>query len=53
MSEPRVLVVDDEEGPREAIRMIPSRAIRVFAAASGEDVLAMLPGPTPTSSSWT
>ena len=30
MSEPRVLVVDDEEGPREAIRMILKPRYQVF-----------------------
>ena len=47
MSEPRVLVVDDEEGPREAIRMILKPRYQVFTAASGEEVLAMLPGLRP------
>jgi PAS domain S-box-containing protein len=44
MIEPRVLVVDDEEGPREAIRMILKPRYQVFTAGSGEEVLAVLPG---------
>jgi PAS domain S-box-containing protein len=44
MTEPRVLVVDDEEGPREAIRMILKPRYQVFTAGSGEEVLAVLPG---------
>jgi PAS domain S-box-containing protein len=40
--EPRVLVVDDEEGPREAIRMILKPRYQVFLAASGEEVLSSL-----------
>jgi PAS domain S-box-containing protein len=44
MSEPRVLVVDDEEGPREAIRMILKPHYQVFTAGSGAEVLATLPG---------
>ena len=47
MSEPRVLVVDDEEGPREAIRMILKPRHQVFTAGSGEEVLAALPGLRP------
>jgi CheY-like chemotaxis protein len=47
MSEPRVLVVDDEEGPREAIRMILKPRYQVFTAGSGEEVLAVLPGLRP------
>ena len=47
MTEPRVLVVDDEEGPREAIRMILKPRYQVFTAASGEEVLAVLPGLRP------
>ncbi len=47
MSEPRVLVVDDEEGPREAIRMILKPRYQVFTAGSGEEVLAALPGLRP------
>src|SRR5262245_21206280 len=43
MTEPRVLVVDDEEGPREAIRMILKPRYQVFTAGSGEEVLAVLP----------
>jgi PAS domain S-box-containing protein len=43
MTEPRVLVVDDEEGPREAIRMILKPRYQVFTAGSGEEVLAALP----------
>ncbi len=39
---PRILVVDDEEGPREAIRMILKPHYQMFTAASGEEVLAML-----------
>ncbi len=38
-AEPRVLVVDDEEGPREAIRMILKPHYQVHLAASGEEVL--------------
>jgi PAS domain S-box-containing protein len=44
MSDPRVLVVDDEEGPREAIRMILKPRYQVFTAGSGEEALAALPG---------
>ena len=33
MSEPRVLVVDYEEGPREAIRMILKPRYQVFTAS--------------------
>ncbi len=40
--EPRILVVDDEEGPREAIRMILKPSYRVFTAGSGEEVLTSL-----------
>ena len=47
MTEPRVLVVDDEEGPREAIRMILKPRYQVFTAGSGEEVLAVLPGVRP------
>ena len=47
MSEPRVLVVDDEEGPREAIRMILKPRYQVLTAGSGEEVLAALPGLRP------
>jgi PAS domain S-box-containing protein len=47
MTEPRVLVVDDEEGPREAIRMILKPRYQVFTAGSGEEVLAVLPGLRP------
>jgi PAS domain S-box-containing protein len=36
---PRVLVVDDEEGPREAIRMILKPSYQVYLACSGEEVL--------------
>jgi PAS domain S-box-containing protein len=36
---PRVLVVDDEEGPREAIRMILKPHYQVYLAGSGEEVL--------------
>src|SRR5215467_14372411 len=43
MTEPRVLVVDDEEGPREAIRMILKPRYQVFTAGSGDEVLAVLP----------
>jgi PAS domain S-box-containing protein len=43
MTDPRVLVVDDEEGPREAIRMILKPRYQVFTAGSGEEVLAVLP----------
>jgi PAS domain S-box-containing protein len=43
MIDPRVLVVDDEEGPREAIRMILKPRYQVFTAASGEEVLTVLP----------
>ena len=43
MTEPRVLVVDDEEGPREAIRMILKPRYQVFTAVSGEEVLGVLP----------
>jgi PAS domain S-box-containing protein len=43
MTQPRILVVDDEEGPREAIRMILKTRYQVFTAASGEEVLAALP----------
>ncbi len=47
MMDPRVLVVDDEEGPREAIRMILKPRYQVFTAGSGEEVLAVLPGLRP------
>src|SRR5262245_37073662 len=47
MTEPRVLVVDDEEGPREAIRMILKPHYQVFTAGSGEEVLAAMPGLRP------
>jgi PAS domain S-box-containing protein len=47
VSEPRVLVVDDEEGPREAIRMILKPRYEVYTAGSGEEVLAALPGLRP------
>jgi PAS domain S-box-containing protein len=47
MTEPRVLVVDDEEGPREAIRMILKPRYQVSTAASGEEVLAALTGLRP------
>jgi PAS domain S-box-containing protein len=47
MTEPRVLVVDDEEGPREAIRMILKPRHQVFTAGSGEEVLAVMPGLRP------
>ncbi|MBI2468335.1 MAG: response regulator [Candidatus Rokubacteria bacterium] len=40
--DPRVLVVDDEEGPREAIRMILKPRYQVYTAGSGEEVLASL-----------
>src|SRR3990170_3456768 len=40
--EPRVLVVDDEEGPREAIRMILKPHYQVYLAGSGEEVLGSL-----------
>jgi PAS domain S-box-containing protein len=40
---PRVLVVDDEEGPREAIRMILKPHYQVYLASSGEEVLTCLP----------
>ncbi len=40
--EPRVLVVDDEEGPREAIRMILKPHYQVYMAGSGEEVLGSL-----------
>jgi hypothetical protein len=40
MSEPRVLVVDDEEGPREAIRKAPPWASTIFW---------LTPGPTSSS----
>ena len=43
MTDSRVLVVDDEEGPREAIRMILKPRYQVFTAGSGEEVLAVLP----------
>ncbi|MBI3454249.1 MAG: response regulator [Candidatus Rokubacteria bacterium] len=36
---PRVLVVDDEEGPRESIRMILKPYYQVYLAGSGEEVL--------------
>ncbi|MGH7322623.1 MAG: ATP-binding protein [Candidatus Rokuibacteriota bacterium] len=42
MSQPRVLVVDDEEGPREAIRMILKPHYQVYTAGSGDEVLASL-----------
>jgi PAS domain S-box-containing protein len=42
VAEPRVLVVDDEEGPREAIRMILKPHYQVYLAASGEEVLTSL-----------
>jgi PAS domain S-box-containing protein len=47
MTESRVLVVDDEEGPREAIRMILKPRYQVFTAGSGDEVLAVLPGLRP------
>jgi PAS domain S-box-containing protein len=47
MTEPRVLVVDDEEGPREAIRMILKPRYQVFTAGSGDEVLAVLAGLRP------
>ena len=47
MTEPRVLVVDDEEGPREAIRMILKPRYQVFTAGSGEEVLMALSGLRP------
>ena len=47
VTEPRVLVVDDEEGPREAIRMILKPRYEVYTAGSGEEVLAALPGLRP------
>ena len=47
MTDPRVLVVDDEEGPREAIRMILKPRYQVFTAGSGEEVLAVMPGLRP------
>ena len=43
MTDSRVLVVDDEEGPREAIRMILKPRYQVFTAGSAEEVLAVLP----------
>src|SRR5215470_55578 len=43
MTDPRVLVVDDEEGPREAIRMILKPLYDVHTAGSGEEALAALP----------
>jgi PAS domain S-box-containing protein len=42
MSQARVLVVDDEEGPREAIRMILKPHYEVHTAGSGEEVLSSL-----------
>src|SRR5919204_2100529 len=39
---PRVLVVDDEEGPREAIRMILKPYYQVHIAGTGEEVLSSL-----------
>jgi PAS domain S-box-containing protein len=47
MSEPRVLVVDDEEGPREAIRMILKPRYQVSTASGAEEALAVLPGLRP------
>jgi PAS domain S-box-containing protein len=47
MPEPRVLIVDDEEGPREAIRMILKPHYQVYTAGSGEEVLASLSGIRP------
>jgi PAS domain S-box-containing protein len=47
LPEPRVLVVDDEEGPREAIRMILKPRYEVYTAGSGEEVLSALPGLRP------
>jgi PAS domain S-box-containing protein len=44
---PRVLVVDDEEGPREAIRMILKPRYQVSLASSGEEVLSSLPSLRP------
>ena len=35
----KVLVVDDEEGPREALRMILKDEYEVYTAASGEEAL--------------
>ncbi len=46
-TEPRVLVVDDEEGPREAIRMILKPRYHVTLAGSGEEVLNSLPALRP------
>ncbi|MGH7267442.1 MAG: ATP-binding protein [Candidatus Rokuibacteriota bacterium] len=40
--DPRILVVDDEEGPREAIRMILKPYFQVYTAGSGDEVLASL-----------
>ena len=42
MSQVRVLVVDDEEGPREAIRMILKPHYEVHTAGSAEEVLSSL-----------
>ncbi|MGH7899156.1 MAG: response regulator [Candidatus Binatia bacterium] len=39
---PTVLVVDDEEGPREALRMVLAQQFRVLTAASGEQALAIV-----------
>jgi PAS domain S-box-containing protein len=44
---PRVLVVDDEEGPREAIRMILKPSYEIHTASSGEEVLTVMPGLRP------
>src|SRR5262245_60779026 len=38
-ADPRVLVVDDEEGPREAIRMILKPHYQVYLASNGQEVL--------------
>src|SRR6185503_9174892 len=37
-----ILVVDDERGPRESLRMILSPSFRVLAAGSAVDALAIL-----------
>ncbi len=56
MSEPRprILVVDDEMGPRESLRMILKPRYDIATADSGEAALKALPEASArTSSSWT
>jgi DNA-binding NtrC family response regulator len=39
---PTVLVVDDETGPREALRLVLGREYRVLTASGGDQALAIL-----------